>query len=557
MPREEMARDEKPGAITLPVNGAAEVCVLCGSPHAELVLTSHDRLFAIAPGTFSLVKCTGCGLVRLSPRPTPEQVAGFYASDYWFAGGPMAEFYRRLVLLDHVRFAARAARETGAPGRILDVGCGGGLFLRMMKQRGFDCLGLDFSAEAARVAWQTNGVRVITGDLINSPVEAAIGQESCALITMYHVAEHLLDPAVYLRAARRLLHPDGRLIVQVPDRDCWEAAMLGENWSGLDVPRHIHVFRSSDLQRLLRSCGFETVREKHFSLRDHPAGLATGLAPSLDPVVRAIRGIDHSNAVRIAKDLLYLGSSPRCRHSPWSRPLRKRLSVMIEARRSHDPGSVGILFSPPFAGPCAVLRRPDRTRTAAIRRVTTGPCAGAGCRRRRGPSRRNVCETTLRRRRSRGGRHGLELFSPRRGLRPLRPAVSRWDVRCRHQHRDPRAHPRPRQRALRNWARTEAGRPASCSPSPRTGKFTRRRTIISATPAMASNTCSGRLDSRSSAWTPREDISGCYRGACSTEYNSLRGGGAGFCSFRLPPAWDLRLYCCLSSSRSTRKRISL
>ena len=100
---------------------------------------------------------------------------------------------------------------------------------------------------------------------------------------------------------------DGRLVVQVPDRDCWEAALLGDNWTGLDVPRHIHVFRSSDLRRLLRSCGFEIVREKHFSLRDHPAGLATGLAPSIDPVVRAIRGIDGVAAVRILKDFLYLG----------------------------------------------------------------------------------------------------------------------------------------------------------------------------------------------------------------------------------------------------------
>ena len=307
-----------------------ESCMLCGNPEAKLILTSRDRLFGIAPGTYSLVECKGCGLVRLSPRPTPEQVAAFYASNYWFAGGALEELYRRMVLLDHVRFAVRAARDCAAPGKILDVGCSGGLFLRMMKERGFDCLGLDFSPEAARVAREKNGIRVLTGELTTAPIEP----ESCALITMYHVVEHLLDPAAYLRAASRLLHPNGRLIVQVPDRDCWEAAMLGENWTGLDVPRHIHVFRSSDLRRLLKFCGFAVVREKHFSLRDHPAGLATGLAPSLDPVARAIRGTDRSGVARLVKDLVYLGIVAAAVPFTLIEALfGKGSSVMIEARK--------------------------------------------------------------------------------------------------------------------------------------------------------------------------------------------------------------------------------
>ncbi len=306
------------------------------SPEARLILTSHDRLFGIAAGTFSLVECSGCGLVRLSPRPTPEQVAGFYSKDYWFAGGAsaaghMEEIYRRFVLLDHVRFAARAVRERGANGTVLDVGCGGGLFLRMMKERGYDVLGLDFSAEAARVAWDKNGVRVLVGDLTCAPIEPA----SCSLVTMYHVLEHLLDPVVYLRAARRLLHREGRLIVQVPDRDCWEAAMLGKHWTGLDVPRHIHVFRTSDLRRLLESCGFTAIREKHFSLRDHPAGLATGIAPWLDPVARGIRGTDQSGAARLMKDLVYFGLTLAALPFTLVEALfGKGSSVMIEARKA-------------------------------------------------------------------------------------------------------------------------------------------------------------------------------------------------------------------------------
>jgi SAM-dependent methyltransferase len=306
-----------------------EACLLCGSPEAHSLLTSDDRLFGIAPGTYSVLECKGCGLVRLSPRPTPEQVAGFYATNYWFSGRRLQELYRRLVLVDQVLFAARAAQA--ATGTVLDVGCGGGLFLSLMKRRGFNVLGLDFSAEAARVAREQNGVRVLVGDLRSADLQPA----SCSLITMYHVVEHLLDPAAYLRAAAMLLKPDGRLIVQVPDRDCWEASLLGANWTGFDVPRHIHVFRSSDLRRLLQCCGFEVVREKHFSLRDHPAGLATGLAPSFDPVVRAIRGRDHTAIARIMKDFLYLGLTAAALPLTLIEAVfGKGSSVTIEARKT-------------------------------------------------------------------------------------------------------------------------------------------------------------------------------------------------------------------------------
>ena len=307
----------------------SDVCLLCGSSQSEPFVTGNDRLFGIAPGIYSLVECSGCGLVRLRPRPTPEQITSFYARNYWFAGGPLLELYRRTVLLDHVQFAT--ATSNGDRGTVLDVGCGGGLFLRMMKERGYDVLGLDFSAEAARIAREQNAVRVLVGDLPEVPIEPA----SCALITMFHVVEHLLDPIAYLRAAARLLRPGGRLIIQVPDRDCWEAVLLGSRWTGLDIPRHIHVFRSCDLKRLVESCGFEIVREKHFSLRDHPAGLATGLAPHLDPVVRSIRGIDSGTTARLLKDFAYLGLTLFALPITLLEALfRKGSSVTIEARRA-------------------------------------------------------------------------------------------------------------------------------------------------------------------------------------------------------------------------------
>jgi SAM-dependent methyltransferase len=241
--------------------------------------------------------------VRLEPAPL--DLARFYPKHYWFKPGEslaarLEEQYRRLLIRDHVAFVERALRITGAP--VLDVGCGGGLFLGVLQRRGARVLGLDNSQEAARAAWEKNRVTVVLGDLLKAPV--AMG--SCGVVTMFHVLEHVPNPAGFLRAARELLRPSGRLVVQVPNLDCWQYRMLGERWNGMDVPRHLTDFRARDLSALLKQCGFRARRWKFFSWRDNPAGLATSLAPQLDPMVRNIQRRDGSGMEKLIKDLVYL-----------------------------------------------------------------------------------------------------------------------------------------------------------------------------------------------------------------------------------------------------------
>ncbi len=100
----------------------------------------------------------------------------------------------RLVLRDHVRFASRALRSSQARGPLLDVGCGGGLFLGMMRERGFRVLGLDFSREAASIAWRRQQAPAVCAMLENAPIRP----EALAGLTMFHVLEHLYDPRAYL-----------------------------------------------------------------------------------------------------------------------------------------------------------------------------------------------------------------------------------------------------------------------------------------------------------------------------------------------------------------------
>ncbi len=288
-------------------------CPACESREARILFEASDRLYRTTAQQFRVVECRQCRLLRLDPRPSPGELNRCYPSNYWFsedqsAASRLAEIYRRLVLRDHVRFVRRALESTGEDGLVLDVGCGGGLFLSMLRGAGHPVAGLDFSCDAAVVAWRRQGVPVVCASLARAP----FAENSCAAVTMFHVLEHLYNPALYLDAAHRLLKPGGRLIVQVPNASSWQFFLLGENWSGLDVPRHLIDFRRRDLETLLEECGFEIVRVKNFSLRDNPAGLATSLAPWLDPMARRVRRTPETPRAAVAKDLIYLALVVGC-----------------------------------------------------------------------------------------------------------------------------------------------------------------------------------------------------------------------------------------------------
>ena len=283
-------------------------CVVCGSVQSAPVFHGSDRLYHTTTRQFDVVRCGDCGLLRLDPQPSPDELRRYYPENYWFApdesaAGRLEEAWRRLVLRDHVRFVTRALRESKARGPLLDVGCGGGLFLGRMRERGFATIGLDFSREAAAMAWRRQQTPAVVAEFAAAPLRAG----TFAAITMFHVVEHLYDPRGYIAAARELLAPDGRLIVQVPNAASWQCRLLGRAWNGMDVPRHLFDFRDSDLEKLLSRGGFEVVRRKYFSLRDNPAGLASSVAPALDPMARRVRRVAEGGGARMVKDLAYLG----------------------------------------------------------------------------------------------------------------------------------------------------------------------------------------------------------------------------------------------------------
>jgi SAM-dependent methyltransferase len=236
-------------------------CPVCGCEWAR-------PRFAIPGLPLRVVDCTECGLGRLHPQPGPEMIDRFYPPGYYGVTGakfvPMVEALVRLVGARHVRMLSRGLAR-GA--RVLDVGCGRGVLLSSLADRGFEVHGFEISSAAAAGADPRADIRV--GKDLG---EVGYPDASFDEVILWHVLEHLPDPRRTLGEIHRILKPGGRIIVAVPNYSSLQARWSGPAWFHLDLPRHLYQFPVAGLRRLLVNSGYAPRSEHHFSLRQNPFG---------------------------------------------------------------------------------------------------------------------------------------------------------------------------------------------------------------------------------------------------------------------------------------------
>lgn len=269
---------------------AARACALCGRSGTPLHTALGDRLFDVE-GTWSLLRCSGCSLVWLDPRPAHlgELYDRYYTHDSSDAVEGGASLLRRVVnrgipaarmgyppahggdplerWLGHLLAWIGPIREiaehgvmwlpVSRRGRLLDVGCGSGLFLERMRDFGWQVAGVEPDAAAARAALERLGDDVLIVSEIDDP---AIAAETFDAVTLSHVIEHVPDPVATLRQCRDRLAPDGSLICVTPNSGGLGAQSFGASWLHWDPPRHLNVFDPETLERAIRDAGLEVER---------------------------------------------------------------------------------------------------------------------------------------------------------------------------------------------------------------------------------------------------------------------------------------------------------
>lgn len=260
-PADPARHDRAVAALDGEAGPAPPPCAACGAVEAR-------PRYAIEGLAARLVVCTRCGTGRLHPLPDEDELGSFYPDTYYGDEGTKfrgpVEWLVRAVGARHVRFLA-AGLPSGA--RVLDLGCGRGVALRALADRGFEAHGVERSEAAVRGADLRAKLRIAP-----SLAEAGYPDAYFDAVLVWHVLEHLREPQAVLREAHRILRPGGRLVVAVPNFSSWQARWAGPAWFHLDPPRHLHHFPIAALRGLLERCGFAIESEHHFSLRQNPFG---------------------------------------------------------------------------------------------------------------------------------------------------------------------------------------------------------------------------------------------------------------------------------------------
>lgn len=250
---------------------AGVACSCCGA----VALRPRFRL----PG-YTVSICGGCGVhVNETFYSDAAFRAGLFGADYYdsnVAFDTRADLWRDDPSLPfYTRYLEPIEREIGR-GRVLDVGCAFGNFLKLAQSRGWSPCGVELSPYSSEVARRTGGFPVHTGPIGGCSYEPG----SLDLVTFWDVIEHVVSPAADLRKARELLRPGGRLVVAT-DNAGGLIAQLGAGLYDLTGGRwnypvrkffikYNSVFFTADqLRHLLEQTGFRLLRSEPV---DYPLG---------------------------------------------------------------------------------------------------------------------------------------------------------------------------------------------------------------------------------------------------------------------------------------------
>jgi SAM-dependent methyltransferase len=231
-------------------------CDGCGSEAFNPLFEGTDLLLDL-PGHFFLVQCSQCGLIRQNPRISWDSLKKYYPEDY--------KPYTKLITTER-SILRRLDRRYGMwkrlhsiqrykyGGRLLDVGCGTGIFLGEAHRSGrWELVGIEPTLQAAEYASKTLNIPCIPRRFN----EVDMPEGSFDVLTMWNVLEHLENPIEDLRHAYQVLRPDGLLVLAIPNVDGIGPKLFGSYWMGWDLPRHLYLFPQKQLRKILEEIGFK------------------------------------------------------------------------------------------------------------------------------------------------------------------------------------------------------------------------------------------------------------------------------------------------------------
>ncbi len=262
-------------------------CVSCGGIDFSLLFSAPD--FDTGQMSFPLTRCTSCHLVRTEPILNDHELETYYSLPYYGSG--TTKFIGLAETLTYVFNYTRASSilsnmynrrdfSERPTTRILDIGCGRGNLLKILKQKGFDCYGI----ERANFPKNDEAENI---HLYRQKIEdVGFSENFFDVVLIWHVLEHTDDPISMIRETARILRPGGLLAIAVPNFGSFQARMFRESWFHLDLPRHVHHFTKDVLIGFLKDNGFDIIRNHTFSIEQNLFGFIQSFFNKIVPFAK-------------------------------------------------------------------------------------------------------------------------------------------------------------------------------------------------------------------------------------------------------------------------------
>ncbi|WP_417558393.1 class I SAM-dependent methyltransferase [Mesoflavibacter zeaxanthinifaciens] len=219
----------------------------------QLYIKDHS----VSGEIFQLKENKKYGFLETFPQPKTNQLSEYYKTeDYishtdakrnWFEKA--YHLVRRFSLKQKLKLINGFKTETKT---LLDVGCGTGDFLKTAKENNWIVSGVEPNADARTIANHKTDNSVFDIHQLNN-----FETNSFDVITLWHVLEHLPDLEHQISILKKLLKPNGRLVVAVPNYKSFDANYYNQFWAAYDVPRHLWHFDQNSISKLFASIDME------------------------------------------------------------------------------------------------------------------------------------------------------------------------------------------------------------------------------------------------------------------------------------------------------------
>jgi 2-polyprenyl-3-methyl-5-hydroxy-6-metoxy-1,4-benzoquinol methylase len=232
-------------------------CPVCDSLDSELFCSpwveenDPERLYGAAsgiPGAQFLVKCKSCDMIYESPRYDSETIIKGYMSSQEAEHDSQ---YPMRVKSFYLALKKHSSRIPPHGAKILDIGTAGGAFLEAATQFGYKAFGMEPSSDLVERG-RARGLNIEQGTIESHSFELG----SFDMVCLWDVIEHLPDPKAALLEVKKLLKPDGILLINYPDIGTLQAKLAGKRfWWILSV--HLHHFTRKSIFEICRRTGFD------------------------------------------------------------------------------------------------------------------------------------------------------------------------------------------------------------------------------------------------------------------------------------------------------------